>query len=79
MNYESIFNYVMYSSNLNSNSSELSYDPRVTSFQTPFDPPSSYEFDNIVLIFSGCTKIFLWNLVQSAYVIWIKKITRLIL
>jgi len=31
INYESIFNYVMYSNNSSSNSSELSYDPRVTS------------------------------------------------
>ena len=31
MNYESIFNYLMYS-NSNSKSSESSYDPRVTSF-----------------------------------------------
>ena len=32
MNYESIFNYVIYSSNSNGNSSESSYDPWVTSF-----------------------------------------------
>jgi len=37
----------MYSSNSNSNSSESSYDPRVTSFHTLSDPPPSYEFDNI--------------------------------
>ena len=39
-------NYLMYS-NSNSNSFELSYDLRVTSFFYLSDPPPSYEFDNI--------------------------------
>ena len=48
MNYECIFNYLMYS-NSNSNSSESSYDPRVTIFFSLSDPPPSYEFDNIAI------------------------------
>jgi len=39
-------NYLMYR-NSNSNSSESSYDLRVTSFFSLSDPPPSYEFDNI--------------------------------
>ena len=39
-------NYLTYS-NSNSNSSESSYDLRVTSFFYPSDPPLNYEFDNI--------------------------------
>jgi len=46
MNYEPIFNYLMYS-NSDSNFSESSYDPRVTSFFFLSDPPTSYDFNNI--------------------------------
>ena len=46
MNYESIFNYLMYS-NSDSNSSESSYDPRVTIFISLSDLPTSYDFNNI--------------------------------
>jgi len=48
MNYEYIFNYVMYSNNSSSNCSKSSYDPQVTSFHSLFDPFPSYEFHNIV-------------------------------
>jgi len=47
MNYESIFNYVMYSSNSSNNSFESSYDPRVASFHSLSDPLPIYEFHNI--------------------------------
>jgi len=46
MNYESIFNYVMYN-NFDSNSSESIYDPRVTSFVSLSGPSTSYDFNNI--------------------------------
>jgi len=64
MNYESIFNYLMYSnsdSNLNSNSSESSYDPRVTIFFTLSDLPTSYDFNNITLYIHYVLRLLIWS------------------